>query len=953
VQLKDSSERTLRTLILQNDRADAESCVAALQKGGFSIRADVALTRDEFESRLRLVPYDAILSAYQLRDWSGMDALAAVRNSGSDAPFLLISTPLENDLAIECIKLGVSDLISNDRLTRLPMALERALAEKALLHKNNSNGNQSHPAETGIQLLFANNPLPLYVYDLQSFRILQVNDAAVSLYGYSRDEFSHMRIFDLCFNGHSGGSADTQINPAAAPWFSGEWRHQKRDRSIVDVEVTRHLIHFCGRDAGLGVVQDITARKAAESELASRARYQGTLASLSQRALQDPNPDSVFANTARQVTDALQIDLAGIFEWKPGEGLLLLRSGVGWNPSLSGVATINDSQNFLPGFTLSLRESTACEDFQSEERFAAPPLFANHAIRSSAAIIIPGAQYPFGILCVCSREARKFSERELDFLASIAKLLSTIALAQPKHTLSSSDSRYRDLIQNTPIGAFCGNISGKFIEVNPALVRMLGYSSAEELMAQPISAIYENTHDVDLLISQYAESGTIPGVEMPWKRKDGSRLIVRLAGRAVPDATGNPLGLEIIVQDVTQQHELESQLRQSQKFEAIGQLAGRMAHDFNNVIGTIIGWSELGAEQSADHSRLHEYFTKIAEQSNRASGLTRQLLALARRSSLSMQDVQLNRVVTDAMPLITSVLGPNIDVETRLSNLADTVRADSAQIEQVLMNLCVNARDAMPRGGRLIIETMSSPIPHVACLPARRYIQLVVSDTGCGMDAATRDRIFDPFFTTKETGKGNGLGLTTVFGVVTQHEGYVKVESEPGHGSTFRILLPILSESSKAQSIRDRSQQASRPRNETILIAEDHEGVREVARVALERSGYPVVIAGDGLNALEHFRRNPTIALVIMDLVMPRMGGHAAVSQMREARPELPVIFTTGYAAEAISIPGTIPGRDVVLQKPYESSALVRHVRDLLDRSRFHDVLDTISSSVLFRHPEG
>jgi CheY-like chemotaxis protein len=288
--------------------------------------------------------------------------------------------------------------------------------------------------------------------------------------------------------------------------------------------------------------------------------------------------------------------------------------------------------------------------------------------------------------------------------------------------------------------------------------------------------------------------------------------------------------------------------------------------------------------------------------------------------------------------------------------LSDAVRADPSQIEQVLVNLCANSRDAMPRGGRLILETKSSFMPQdpqLSGLPAGRYAQLIVTDTGSGMDAATRERAFDPFFTTKEPGKGNGLGLTTVFGVITQHEGYVKVESEPGRGSTFRILLPSLSEESRTRTCRECDPQSSRPRNETILIAEDHEGVREIARVALERWGYSVVIAGDGLNAIEHFRRNPAVALVIMDLVMPRMGGHAAVAQMREARPDLPVIFTTGYAAEAVSLSGALPGRDVVLQKPYESSVLLRHVRDLLDRSRFHDVLDTITGSMLFRHSEG
>jgi len=381
----------------------------------------------------------------------------------------------------------------------------------------------------------------------------------------------------------------------------------------------------------------------------------------------------------------------------------------------------------------------------------------------------------------------------------------------------------------------------------------------------------------------------------------------------------------------------EQQVRQLQKFEAIGRLAGGIAHDFNNVLGAIAGWAELGEAQIQKETPALLAFRRIREQAAQAAGLTRQLLAYARRQILEPRNVDLNETVHQTTTLLKTVLGEHIEVRTVLAADLPVTRADPTQVEQVLMNLCLNARDAMPEGGRLEIRTSIIEFDEAYCshhpyMRPGRYVLLAVSDTGMGMDATTAERVFEPFFTTKSQGRGTGLGLATTYGIVKQHNGFIDVESSLGRGSLFRVYLPA--GAGRADVKAEPGHEPERRGSETILMAEDHEGLREIAQNMLEGLGYQVLVASDGEEALRLYRENrDRVALALLDVVMPKMSGLDAYLGMSAINPELPAIFVTGYASDEPIFRQHGNKEAVVLQKPYSRELLGHRVREMLDRA--------------------
>jgi PAS domain S-box-containing protein len=534
------------------------------------------------------------------------------------------------------------------------------------------------------------------------------------------------------------------------------------------------------------------------------------------------------------------------------------------------------------------------------------------------------------------------------------------ALRAAQESLRRSEMNFRSLVTNAPYGICRCNSTGELLDVNPALLAMLGYSSARELTGKHLGDLYADTHQWFELADYLHSTAPFNGLIAEWKRKDETSKLLRVSGRAVSDGDQGT-AFELFAEDVTERRALEQQLRQSQKMEAIGRLAGGIAHDFNNLLMVISGYSEFLLERLGPDPALRGPAQEIAGASQRASSLTRQLLAFSRKQMLAPKILDLNGVVTENLKMLTRVIGEDIDLVMVPAASLGAVRADAGQIEQVIMNLAVNARDAMPSGGKLTIETSNISLDeeyarfHAPLRPGD-YVLLSISDTGLGMDSDTQSHIFEPFFTTKGP-KGTGLGLSTVYGIVKQSGGYIWVFSESGKGTTFKIYLPRVAERVEAPALVVSSEPAfTEPGTETVLLVEDEANLRYLARQFLEKQGYKVIEAADGAVAMQiAVAHEGVIHLLLTDVIMPGMNGRELAQRISEIRPNTKVLYMSGYTENVIGHNGTLDAGVRLLQKPFTLRDLKSKVREVLNSTPVGSEIDMpgrTSRSLATRSPE-
>jgi two-component system cell cycle sensor histidine kinase/response regulator CckA len=480
--------------------------------------------------------------------------------------------------------------------------------------------------------------------------------------------------------------------------------------------------------------------------------------------------------------------------------------------------------------------------------------------------------------------------------------------------------------------------TGKRVYNSPSYQRILGYDP-NELEA---TSSFEQVHpdDLQMVVDAAAEarrSGVGRRIEYRMRHKDGSWVILESTASPVLNAKGEVENIVIVNRDIGERRRLEDQLRQSQKMDAIGRLSGGVAHDFNNLLGVIIGYAEILQEHISETDPMRAPVDQILKAGNRASSLTRQLLAFSRQQVMEKKVLLLNAVVSDLEKMLRRLIGEDIELLTSLGTNLGKIQADQGQIEQVIMNLVVNARDAMPEGGRLVIETSNFEIDQAF---ARRYaypvvtgsyVLVTVSDNGIGMDSALQQRIFEPFFTTKEKGKGTGLGLSMVYGVVKQSGGYIDVASSPGKGATFSIYLPRVDQAAETEK-HGTEQPAQLRGTETILLVEDEDTLRALARHLLEQYGYHVLEACDGNEALRISEETSgNIDLLLTDVVMPGISGRVLADQLKPKRPEMKIVFMSGYTGQRVGEKDILEPGSLFLQKPFTRENLARKIREALD----------------------
>jgi PAS domain S-box-containing protein len=510
--------------------------------------------------------------------------------------------------------------------------------------------------------------------------------------------------------------------------------------------------------------------------------------------------------------------------------------------------------------------------------------------------------------------------------------------------LRHSEERYRRIVDTMNEGVWMLDQSARTSYVNHQMAEMLGYAVPELLGRE----VFDFLDPATRLEAEPNFGRRAPRLkeqyDFRFRRQDGSDLWAIFTTSPLLDEQGQFIGTLGVVTDITERRRaegerqrLETQLFQAQKMESIGTLAGGVAHDFNNLLTAILGNTQLLRRRMQMEPKLQGFLADIESAAQRASALTQQLLAFSRRQHLKRVTINLNELLSNFIKMLQRIIGEDVEVRLHVAPSLAPVYVDPAQIEQVVMNLAVNARDAMPGGGQLLIETHHVMLDEAYCqqrpwAKPGPYVQLIVSDTGCGMDAETRQHIFEPFFTTKELGKGTGLGLSVVYGIIKQHDALIHVYSEVGQGSAFKLYFPVAEQ--REVETPAKAQEEPRGGTETILVAEDEEALCRLAQSILQELGYKVLVARDGQEAVDLFAAHRgRIDLMLLDVIMPRLGGWEAFEQIRKLGGTRPAIFMTGYSSEKVQSQPSAAAGAVVMEKPYTIQALGLKVREVLDQA--------------------
>ncbi|MDB6067444.1 MAG: Histidine kinase [Pedosphaera sp.] len=664
----------------------------------------------------------------------------------------------------------------------------------------------------------------------------------------------------------------------------------------------------------------IRERERSERSLLNRAHQQTVIAALGQFALMMSDLPTLLNQAVLLVGPTMEVEYCEILELLPDGRTLVLRAGSGWRDGCVGEIKTEVGNNSQAGYTLTCGEPVVVADLREETRFQPSSIMAEHGVISGVTIVIQGHHRPFGVFGVHTTQKRTFSEEEVHFLLAISTLL---AMAVERQRTEPEIQKLAAFAKFNPNAVLEFSSEGKLIYFNDAaqkLADLMGERELEALLPPDTASVVQACLVTE---QKRLDLETRPGARiLSWS------FYPIMASQAV----------HCYVEDMTEQLGLEEQLRQSQKMESVGQLAAGVAHDFNNILTIIQGHSGLLMSRPGLSPAMTSSIQAMSFAAERAVSLTRQLLMFSRKQVMQTKSVQLKAIVADMSKMLQRLIGENIALHCDSPTQLPSFKGDAGMMEQILMNLTVNARDAMPRGGELTISTDHVQINegyarlHTDARPGM-FVRLQVKDTGGGMDAATMKRIFEPFFTTKAAGKGTGLGLATVYGIVKQHSGWIEVQSQIGQGTTFKIYFPADTRPSEEHTEIFVPAAQVRGGGETILVVEDEAGLRDLAQLMLQDCGYRVVQAASGVEALTVWQKHQSnIDLLLTDMIMPDgLSGKDLAESLLGHKPGLKVVFTSGYNVEDLRGDQSYQKGSRFLQKPYSRFTLAQAIRDCLD----------------------
>ncbi len=887
-----------------------------LVSAGYELISERVDTPEAMRVALKRQEWDVILCDYSMPHFGALSALTLLKEIGLDIPVIIISGTIGEQIAVGAMRAGAHDYLMKDNLARLAPTIERELAESANRKARRQAEAALRKSEERVQRYFDLGLIGMAITSPNK-EILEVNDKICEILGYKRSELLQTTWSKLTYPDDlpMDVAQFDRVMAGEIDSYSLDKRWVRKDGRVIHTTISvRCLRRTDGSvDYFMALLQDITERKHAEQQL----RLQATaLQSAANAIVITDNQGTIsWVNPAfTRLTGYSSREVSG-------RNVSILKSGSHGPAFYKNLWDTILARQVWQGEMINRRKDGSQYD---EEQTITPVLDETGEI----------------INFIANKQAiteRKRAEEErtqlTDQIENQRQRLDNIVASVPGvvwEAWGEPDAANQRI-----------NFVSDYVET------MLGYS-VEEWLSTPnfwLSIVHPDDREqtAQAAAADFASRTSDGTLEFRWVAKDGRILWVQSHTATIIDDEGQPVGSRGVTIDITERKRVEEalqasedQLRQSQKLEAVGHLAGGVAHDFNNLLTVITGYSDLTLLRLDKDEPNRANVEEIKKAGQRAASLTRQLLAFSRKQVLQPRILKLNSIVSDVEKMLRRLIGEDIDLLTLLEPSLGQINADPGQIEQVILNLAVNARDAMPQGGKLTIETSNVDLDneyarkHAAIRPGK-YVMLALSDTGTGMDAETQARMFEPFFTTKVQGKGTGLGLSTVYGIVKQSEGNIWVYSELGKGTTFKVYLPRVDDLARIETAPESGAAAPQGR-ETVLLTEDEEPVRRLTRRILELNGYQVLEAANGDEALSIYKEHTgQIDLIVTDVVMPKMSGLELAQSVKILRPNIKVLYLSGYTDDAIVRHGILDQKMAFLQKPFTPDALLRKVREVLD----------------------
>jgi PAS domain S-box-containing protein len=876
----------LRVLIVEDSEDDMLLMLRELRRGGYTLDYERVDTPAAMEAALERQSWDIAIADYTLPAFSAPDALKLLQSRKLDLPFIIVSGTIGEEIAVAAMKSGAHDYLIKGSLTRLVPAVERELREARERQKRQDAEKALRESEERYRLLFESNPNPMWVVDLETLAFLAVNQAAIAHYGYSREEFLRMTIADICLPNDLSASPPTRSILTAEQNPLAVWKHRKKDGTAIDVEVVTHSLFFAGRPASLVMVDDITDRLQAEEELhILSTALESAVEGISRL---DTQGHYIAVNTA----------YAALVGYQPEEMI-----GLAW------------------------QETVHPED-RTKMVAAYQQMLLNGKVEVEArGIRKDGSTFYKQLVMVTAYDKQQQFAGHYCFAKDITE-----------RKQAEQIIREQAALLDVATDAICvRDLEHHLLFWNKGAQHLYGWSATEALGKNAIELLYppgETLPQFEIIRMTLLQEGQWQG-ELDQITKDGKSIVVASRWTLVCNEAGNPRFILTVDTDITEKKQLEAQFLRVQRLESLGTLASGIAHDFNNILTPILTAVQLLQIKHPRLDKRSHKMLKLAEESaKRGAALIKQILAFARGVEGKRVPMQVRHLLSEVLQVVRQTFPKNVEISSDVprSDLW-TVSADATQLHQVLMNLCVNARDAMADGGTLTVSAENQLVDAAYTrmnldAEAGSYVAIEVSDTGTGISPEFLERIFDPFFTTKEVGKGTGLGLSTVLGIVKNHGGFIKVYSEVGKGTQFKVYLPAIEDAvvplAEEQALLQGNQ-------ELILIVEDEPLIQQVTSSALDAHNYRILLANNGVEAIDLYTEyQQDISVVLMDIMMPSMDGLTAIGILQKINPQVKVITTSGLASNRLFSEDSGIGIKAFLSKPYTVQELLQTLQSVL-----------------------